>query len=89
MSSSDDEMKPRAHNFLTSRLEMVEAHQSRVALVTPDAEPASLVLLFLPMVSRGLETRNEGKKRLSRKMSSTETWKVKMMKRPPIYSTCC
>jgi hypothetical protein len=62
--SSDEEMKPRARSLLTSRLEMVEAPQSRLTLVVPEV----LTLFFLPMASGAFEERNrDEEKRLGRR----------------------
>ena len=50
MSESADEMKPSVRSLFTSRLEMVEAHQSRLTLQAPDEAPGPAVPFFLPMV---------------------------------------
>jgi hypothetical protein len=55
MSSSDEDMRPRARSLFTSRLEMAEALQSRLTLVASEA----LVLFFLPIAREALEGRTE------------------------------
>ena len=55
MSSSDEEIRPRARSLFTSRLEMAGAHHSRLTLAASEA----LVLFFLPMAREALEGRTE------------------------------
>jgi hypothetical protein len=50
MSESADEMKPSVRSLFTSRLEMVEAHQSRLILVAPVEALEPAVPFFFPMV---------------------------------------
>jgi hypothetical protein len=57
MSESADEINPSVRSLFTSRLEMVEAHQSRLTLPAPEEAPGSAVPFFLPMV---LEFSGEG-----------------------------
>jgi hypothetical protein len=82
MSSSEEEMRPRARSLFTSRLEMAEALQSWLTLAMSEV----LALFFLPMASRVLERRTGVKQKGYEEDEQSGKVKVKTIGRPLFMS---